>query len=1360
MIFCRHKYTSIWWLLIGAIQLISTTICYGQETTSFHDQSDGLSQNTITAITQDDNGFLWVGTRYGLNKYDGNSYEHFLHQNTNPNSISANTIEQIVKGRNGILWIGTTRGGLNKLHVPSSTFEHFTDDNSSLKSNYIRILYLDENGYLYIAGENTGLVIMDTSTETFLDNYNHILLDRLKDKDITSLHGNGKGSIVIGTAKHGIYYYNSITQTITIHPDVTSNIRSVIHHGDHEFLIGTNSGLYVGLVDKNTFTLSRYDEPTINNSVILSLLKEEDGTIWIGTENDGLFEINAQGKINEYTSNNSESSPNGNSIWTLYKDRHDIIWIGYYLNGLSKIDQLEEKFTKVHSANIEDRQTKLKLVNTFTMDGQKCWIGLDGGGLIEWDRKKNVFNEISSIWNQNSDKVITCLHFKNNKLWIGTWNEGIIVYNLNDQKSKRYHTLNNEIIGNRIRDIIEDSKGNIWVTSHEKGLNIFSDEDNAPAKLLESPGGINQSKIIRIRDVAEDCDGNIILGGERSGLIKLTVEDGEIIKTINVPNQSGEFYKDITVNTLLIDSKCNIWVGSQGHGLYRIQYGNSETQNFNINDGLSSNMIYSLLQDDEGNIWGSTNNGIFKYNPEKETYNTYTEEDGLVSNEFVLGSSYKAENGDLLFGGINGINYFNPNNITYNDKRPKAYITNIHISDQEYASVMNTIKLEHYNSQRIKTKHDQNDIAFVYTAPNFTQGNLNKFQYILEGYEDDWRPITTDRIANYSNIPSGKYTFKLKASNNDNIWSENLATVSIIIKKPWYRTILAYIIYIAIFSSLFYFIQTNIINQVNLKNELELETLNVSQLKEIDKIKSKFFANISHEFLTPLTLILTPLKAIESKGDNIIKDETIESMMNNANRLQKFIKQILALTKIESGNVKLRIENHVLNSWLNTIANNFNSIAIDKSMEYEIEIPNQTISAYFDEDKLEQVIVNLLSNAFKYTGDYGRIKIILRELEDSIQISITDNGNGIEPEALQNIFNRFYRQKNENLIGGTGIGLSISKQILEQHDAEIVVKSRVGVGSEFMVLLKKGNEHFNNNPFVEFIAYDGLSPEENQKENQVPLPIVTNNSEFSSKPIILIAEDNPDIRNLLADYLGDKYQIYLAEDGIQGINLASKIIPDIIITDLMMPGKTGYELCDEVKSNRLTSHISIIMLTVKSSEESIKKGLLKGADYYITKPFSPELLAIRIQNILRSRKGIAKSIIEDATMAQIEEQDDESEQLSPLDKEFVERLNSIIERNMSNSDFSVVDLTHQLGFSKSQLYRKLKAIIGVSANSYIRTKRLQKATELISTNNYTIAEVTYKVGFNDLQYFRSCFKNAYGVNPSDYNGEIMTEKVT
>ena len=577
----------------------------GQSPTIFYDVSQGISQNTITSITQDDNGFLWIGTRYGLNKYDGNTYQHYLHDSHNPNSVKANTIETVIKGNNGILWIGTNRGGLNKLNTSTGKISHFSIDNSGISSNYIRSIYLDENGYLYIASEKKGLDILDTNTETFLDTNDHPLAASMKDKLVNVLQGNSKGSLVIGTVQNGVFYYNAFTGTLQLLPTIKSLVRTVVPFRENEFHIGTNKGYYEARVKQNSLSIKQVDIPKINKSVILSLLKEEDETTWIGTENDGLYKINPDKSIEIFLSSSSENSINGNSIWCLFQDRFGIIWIGSYLDGLCKIDNLQEKFSKIYSANTGNREVPLKLINSFAVDNDSiCWIGLDGGGLLQWDLNNNQFSEINSIWQDGSDKVVKSLYFKENKLWIGTWGEGLIIYDIKSKQSEEL-TINQEgVLDNRIYNIIEDKNGSIWVTCHEDGLTMYPKGDITSPIFVESntmKGILN----IQIRSIAKDCDGNILLGSERTGLLKLMVDNNSITEVKSLMSTSDASYNDITINTLLVDRNCNIWIGTEGSGLYNISYDRTKNINFDTEDGLASNMIYDLLEDENGAIWGS-----------------------------------------------------------------------------------------------------------------------------------------------------------------------------------------------------------------------------------------------------------------------------------------------------------------------------------------------------------------------------------------------------------------------------------------------------------------------------------------------------------------------------------------------------------------------------------------------------------------------------------------------------------------------------------------------------------------------------------------------------------------------------------
>ncbi len=1312
---------------------------YTQGKRIFHNVSDGLSQNTVTSIVQDDDGYLWIGTRYGLNKYDGNTYTHYLHNPLDSNSLSTNTIESLAIGSDNTLWVGTNDGGLNKIHIPTQTIEHYTMSNSALSNNYVRSLYIDNEGLLYLAGEETGLDIYDTASGKFLTGVDHPLIDRLSGQDVTTISGNQAGRLIFGTADNTVYHYDTALESLLTQP-VDSPVRSVYYSGDKEVYIGTHTQLYHSTIIKNSFDLQHYPIQNLDPSIILSISLDSQSTLWVGTENNGLYAIGNDGTQTRYRNDATDTSISSNSIWNIYEDSFGILWFGLYLKGLNKLDRFEKNFNEIKNVPTSKGEVRLNLVNTTTpIDQNTIYIGLDGGGLIKWDTRTNVFEEIDNIWPAQSNKVVTSLYHEGDYLYITTWLDGLITYDLRRQVPVNTG-INSTDICSRMHAVIIDKNKHIWTACYKDGLKQIRPDLSV----------IDHLDNTSIRTLVIDCNENLLIGTDRSGLIALNL-DSPNVDPVSIP----QIKTNITINSLLIDSNCNTWVGSEGLGLYKINFDGTNIQHYTIDDRLNSNMIYSLQEDNNGNIWGSTNNGIFMYNTQSDQFTPYTKSDGIVSDEYSIGSSGIMTDGTLLFGGIDGVNYFHPDHIKFNEVVPNTYISSVIVSGHHGKTSAQGEDIYHYNDTNLTTKHTENDITFHYTAINFTQGERNKFQHQLEGYDTEWQKPSLNRTAQYNNLPPGDYLFKVKAANNDGIWSDEEVSVAITITKPWYKHWIAWLLYLCTLLGILSIARQMIYNRIKLQNELKLEHIEVQKLKEVDKIKSSFFDNISHEFLTPLTLILTPLKNIQSKGDNSISDTTVNNMMNNANRLQKFIKQILALAKLESGNVKLRVEKHNIIPWLTSIADNFRSIALDKQITFTLNISATSLLAYYDEDRLEQVIVNLLSNAYKYTPDHGNISLSLNETPTHIEIMISDDGPGISKDAVEQIFNRFYRQKDENLIGGTGIGLSITKQIIDQHDGEIDVKSKVGKGSSFTIKIKKGKEHFVGNPLVDILidhTANSNTPQLGQSQSAPTQDMSDTLSPSSHLPIILVVEDNPDIRQLLTASLSSRYEVHTADNGITGIAMAQQLLPDLIITDLMMPGKTGYELCAEIKENKYTSHIFIIMLTVKSSEESTLEGFAKGADYYMTKPFSLELLNARIQNILKHRQIVARSVIEEKKLQPIEQSSDHDPivQLSDLDKEFLERLNQTIDENIANSEFSVVDLTHQLGFSKSQLYRKLKAILGMSANAYIRTKRLNKAAEYISTNSYTIAEVTYKVGFNDLQYFRSCFKNQFGVNPSEY----------
>ena len=1338
-----------------------------QENILFHDVSDGLSQRTVTCIAQDNNDFLWIGTQYGLNKFDGLNYEQFYHIESDTNSLIRNNIRAlVVDKKNNFLWIGTYGGGLDRLDLTTGNFSHFNTYNGRLSDDYILDIYLDGNQILWVATEKGGINILDSKTGLRKSKVGALNIEQIKTTYITSLCGDGD-RVLAGTNENGLLIINSKSGTVRQKNIDNQRIRSIVNGNSGQYFIGTDNGVFEFGSNKN----NTYNFDKLKGSVILSMHLSSSGKLYIGTENNGLYVYTSNKELEEYRAENDNTlnSISGNSIWDIYEDNSGIVWLGFYLQGLNKIDALENKFQNIKKIKSAKKSFQLSLVSDIeeSSDSMMIWIGTDGSGIFSYDLKEETFASYEHIWETAS--ITSLLSDSNNNLWLATWNDGVKLY---DPETRAIETIyaddndENTLSGNCIHSMIEDRQKNVWIACFESGLDIF----NLEGKKIKT---ISDQEILstKIRVLIQDCYGSIILGTEESGIQIIKTDEAYNIKSSDsfLHSQSRRHYNP-TINDLYIDSECNLWIGSNGGLIFKPAEQDS-FRTFTTKDGLPSNMIRSIEEDDSELIWASTNQGIFSFDRKARMVKNYTKSDGLLSNEFSKESSLKSSSGNLHFGSISGVNYFCPDSIKLNTKIPKVFITNVLVSDE---------KVDH-NNGKIVLAHNQNDIRFEFATLNFTQPEQNQFKYKLEGLDEDWQKPTNSRSSDYRNLKPGNYTFFIKGSNNDDIWNENTSSISFKIKKPFYNTLFAWLVYFLLIGMILYHFIKNLLAKQKLKADLELEHLEIEKLRELDEMKSQFFANISHEFMTPLTMIISPLKGLISQSSQNLTQNTAGTMLKNAERLETYIEQILNLAKLESKIIKLQIGKYNFNPFLKNIINNFKEAAAKKAIEIEVQLTEEPIYLFYDNSKLEQVFVNLLSNAIKYTENGGKVTVVLSIEEEYVDIRIKDTGIGISKNHIKYIFDRYYREKNENIASGTGLGLSITKQLVELHQGNISVESTESVGSTFIVKLKKGNGHFEQDQIFSNLTDVPAELENHQIEMdsliKEPSAFISSVGE-SNLPVILVVEDNPDIRNFIKDSLETNYNVVLAEDGQIGYELAQKLIPDVIISDVLMPNMNGYELCKNLKQNELTSHIAIIILTVKSSEESQKVGFEIGADHYITKPFNPSLLILRIKNILSYREKLSKAafiakttkpkntettelksgnvingeiaeVAEVAGVAEVAIENSEPK-LSRLDEEFLNKIEAVVLDNLGNSDFSINDLTLKLGFSKSQLYRKLKALLGISANVYIRSIRLRKAAELLKQRELNVSEITYEVGFNDLQYFRTCFKKQYGVNPSEY----------
>jgi signal transduction histidine kinase/DNA-binding response OmpR family regulator/streptogramin lyase len=1108
-------------------------------------------------------------------------------------------------------------------------------------------------------------------------------------------------------------------------------LRLVFEDKNKTLWAGTEMGLGK-FGPKNDYQHIEFPFPELKDLPIFSMEEDKHGNLWVGTMGKGLAIINKERtKVSFYKKNLSDpNSISNDDIAFIYRDNTDIFWLGGF-----------------------------------------------GGGINKYDDAVNKFQNYQDYY---SDNLTSLIEDRNGNVWFVNGSKGVSRYHPSTNSFKNFMNKNFWQYS-----ICEDSYGNIWTTNPHVGLSKFSRDKQAflleirfPAgyilisgpdgKIYCSTMGQGLKAINPLTKEIEDipsgktfssfssfCTGNnkIWIGGNKGML-------GEFdFITRKIAGHQLE-YKGEKISQRIIsvleDKKGNIWVAPSGRGLYLVDNDTKKCiKVYDESTGMPNNDLVTLLEDHNGNIWASTNNGLCVLDPVTEKIKTYTTRDGLVNNEFNSFVAFKNKNGRLYFGGMEGFNYFYPEQLKENKAIPPVVLTDFQIFNKSVpvggpkdpTSYFLETGIDQVKS--IELSYDQNVFSFEFAALNFSLQEKNKFAYRMEGFDKDWIYTDSKRTATYTNLNPGKYRFKVKASNNDGVWNEKGTSLQVIINPPFWRTWWAYLTYPFIGAFMIYGTWKHFTNKQKLQNELNLKALESQKLQEIDEIKTRFYTNVSHEFRTPLTLILGPLETALSlsafKGENEIKSN-LELVNRNAQRLLALINQLMDFSKLESGNMKLDLEEADLIPFLRTCTLSFSSLAVSKGIELAFVTTAEQLITLFDKDKLEKILNNLLSNALKFTRQGGSVSVFVDSTENELLLQVTDDGIGIPEDQVGEIFNRFYQVNNSSkTFDGTGIGLALLKELVSFHNGTINVKSNAGSGTVFTLRFPIQIKELKKTANSEKLTFREGVILAREKEAEWTESHFLNGDveEEENKSIILVVEDNPEIRAYVVSAFGKEFIILEAENGEKGLAVAEKNIPDLIITDIMMPVMDGQELCRLLKTNEKTSHIPVILLTAKASQESKLEGFETGADDYITKPFYLKELQVRVKNLIEQREKLRKRFTREVKLQPKEIA------ITSADENFLNRCISVIEQHMSDPDFSVDAFGKEVGMSRSQLHRKLKALTDQSTSEFIRNIRLKRAAELIKNKFGNTAEVSYEVGFNSVSYFIKCFKEVYGKTPTE-----------
>jgi len=1100
-----------------------------------------------------------------------------------------------------------------------------------------------------------------------------------------------------------------------------------------------------------------------------------------------------------------------NRILAIVQDKNNNLWLACS-GGLVVYNPVRNSFNYYfHDPKDEQSLSLNNIISLYTDRGGKIWIGTAGKGINLFDQNRKEFSLYNGLVDREPFKtsfsVSAILSESNNFLWIASQQK---LFRL-DRATREYKYIK-LLYGpeGEITSLAKDNKQNIWVSS-SGGLHKISDDGNRITYYGHNPSNPKSLKDIFVRLLFIDSGGNLYALNSRymssfnektnsfthyelsfteendfaplikciyetqdgsfwfgwnNGLVKFNLETKEkiIFKHESGNNKSIGNSEVLTICEDPVQPKEYLWVGTQGGGLSRLKLDDGTFSNFSVTDGLPNNVIYGILS--SGNeLWLSTNNGLCRVTTDKygtPTFRNYDVTDGLQGNEFNTGAYSKSISGELFFGGLNGVNAFFPSSIRDNIYIPPVVFTELKYlkgasdGEDELQPVINTAT----NNSEVTIPYSQNSLTIQFAALDYTATRKNRYLYKLIPVNDDWINLGTRRNVTFTELGAGEYELIVKGSNNDGIWNEEGASLKIIITPPFWQTFWAYGVYAVLLIIALYVVRRYELSRLRLKSRLKIESFETQKLKELDEMKSGFFANISHEFRTPLTLILGPAEQLEQNETDSNKKEKLRTINSSANRLLRLINQILDLSKLEKGKAKLRCQNGDLVIFLKGIVNSFASIAERKKICLQVVSDASEIQTYFDRDVFEKIFYNLLSNAFKFTPYGGSIEVKINQLGSEsgnhpankyCKISIKDSGTGISENDLPKVFNKFFTVDNINGFTeqGSGIGLALVKELVELHKGSITVESKINEGSTFAVSIPIGKDYLSEDEIIMIKPEKGDLHVPRMKEFlDEDILLDENNEEVGEEDdslIALIIEDNSELRKYIASILQSDYKIVEASTGKEGCMKATESIPDIIISDIMMPEMDGYSLCKKLKADERTSHIPVILLTARAGEEDKLSGLEMGADDYLTKPFSSKELAFRVRNLIEIRQTLRKKFSNSLVIKPKEIA------TGSVDKTFLEKAMNVVEKNISNDKFSVEEFSSEMNLSHSQLHRKLKALVNQSAIQFIRSIRMQRALELLQNNSGNIAEVAWKVGFGDPSYFTKTFSKHFGYLPSDVN---------
>jgi signal transduction histidine kinase/ligand-binding sensor domain-containing protein/DNA-binding response OmpR family regulator len=1290
---------------------------------------------------------MWFGTFDGLNRYDGYGFRVFRNNLNDSTSLNANFIRAIGEDAGNRLWIGTSKG----LNIYNSTKANFYSaivkpwNNSSLQSleSGVRAIQrIDENGSMLVGTNGKGLFLFEENSRTGVQIPLLPWKGREGDYGVTAIaYDSRRHTVWVFVQQAGLCQYNLESRDLKIVNASIKKADCICVDSKGNLWLGNENGLSRYNINDNLFS----NNVLPNNYRVVNLYEDKQHVIWIATDGGGVWSMPVgTNQPVPLISSTGTSLVNSNTIYAIYDDPQGNKWIGTLRGGINVFQPGARLFKHISFTNAGQRDIVNDFILSFAEDNKNnVWIGTDGAGLRYWDRKKNLF--ISYKHNPldpttiSSDFVTGILYDVHGDMWATTYFGGVNRLRKGSQKFEHFDCYNayTGAIENNSWYIFEDSKKRLWVSATNGGsLFLFNRKENRFEVFHE--------KLKNIQCVAEDRQGNIWAAGHGS-LIQIDFTNKKH-PTCNIGQSVSCIYED---------SRNNLWLGTDGGGLVLFNRTNRSLQRFSISDGLPSNTILQILEDKNRNLWLSTYNGLCRFNPADRSCRNFSSSDGLQSNQFSFHAALALRSGEFLFGGIKGFNVFYPDSIYEKKDSPRIYLTGLTINnkpieeDDSYVSSRTSDWIK-----EIEIPFNQAVLSLDYVALDYRGADKIKYAYKLEGWDETWTYVNNIRTANYSHLHEGRYTFKIKVTNGMGEWGKETDLLTIVVLPPWYRTWWAYVLYGALFVSAMYLYILYNRKQERLKYEIQLANFQIEKEKELTEKKLSFFTHISHEFRTPLTLIINPVKDLLRKIDTPGEHRELNIVHRNARRLLSLVDQLLLFRKADVEADRMKFNKLNFYTLCHEVYLCFVQQAKGNNQEYLFECDNKELELYVDKEKIEIALFNLISNAIKYTPEGGKIKFSVTETETVVEVVVSDNGYGIPKEAASHLFEKFYqaRSKNAPAKTGFGIGLYLVKQFVEGHKGDVSFESEEGKGTRFFVRLKKGKAHVREQIVEQGVQKEPVILEELKEDLVEPelLSAATHEKPEKLEDVvtdqrtILITDDNKEIRQYLHQILKDRYLILEAEDGKAALELTQRKFPDMVISDIRMNEMDGIELCKQIKQDPSLSHIPVILLTGSNGPEVELQSVEGGADVYLTKPFDKDVLLARVENLFKSRNELQEYFFNEITLKK------NTLKISPEYKEFLDKCITIVEQHIDNDQFTIKTLSREMGMSHSFLYKKIRLISGQSVASFIRYIRLRKAAELMIKDDYNVNQAAYQVGIRDIKYFRVQFHKLFGVNPSEY----------